>query len=515
MGGRARVTVRRVARAVLWGLLACTALLTATKAFALPTVAIGSKAFPESWILGDAITELVERSGTAVAEHKKNLGGTEIAYEALRSGSIDAYPEYTGTIAEVILKAPNRPSLSEMRRALAGAGLGISEALGFDDSYALAVAQGVATRYGLKRMSDLKAHPDLRLGLTHEFLGRSDGYPGLAARYGLKMSDVRGIQHELSYEAIGSGQIDLTDIYTTDPQIEQLSLVLLDDDLSFFPRYDAVLLYRLDLDTRAPGALAAMSQVVGKIDAKKMTHANGSVALHKTSAEAAARVLLEEVLGTGLSVRESTDSAASRIGRNVARHLELVGASLFFAILLGIPLGITATRSRAFAFLTLTGAGLLQTIPSLALLAFLIPLFGIGVVPAMIALFLYSLLPIVRNTLTGLTSIPSSLDEAADGIGLAPAAKLWQVSLPMASPSIMAGIKTSAIINVGTATLAALIGAGGLGNPIMQGIALRDTRLLLEGAVPAALLALLVEGMFYLLERAVVPRGLRLFARAS
>jgi osmoprotectant transport system permease protein len=488
------------------------ALLAAKNAIALPKVTIGSKAFPESWILGDAMTELVERSGSAMAEHKKNLGGTEIAYQALLSGSIDAYPEYTGTISEVILKLTDRPSLGEMRRALARSGLGIGDPLGFDDSYALAVAPKEAARLGLKRISDLRAHPELRLGLTHEFLGRRDGYPGLSARYGLQMKDVRGVQHELAYEALANGQIDVTDIYTTDPQIEQLGLVLLQDDLSFFPRYDAVFLYRLDLDTRAPGTLDAMGRLADKIDGRTMIHANGSVALRKASSESAAHGLLEEALGTELSARASTDGAVTRIGRNVARHLELVGASLLFAILLGIPLGIAATRSRSIAFVTLTGAGLLQTIPSLALLAFLIPLFGIGVLPAMVALFLYSLLPIVRNTLTGLTSIPSSLDEAADGIGLPPRAKLWQVSLPMASPSIMAGIKTSAIINVGTATLAALIGAGGLGNPIMQGIALRDTRLLLEGAIPAALLALLVEGIFYLLERAVVPRGLRLFA---
>jgi osmoprotectant transport system permease protein len=486
--------------------------LVCGNAQALPKVAVGSKAFPESWIVGDALTELVERSGSAIAEHKKNLGGTEIAYQALVTGSIDAYPEYSGTVSEVILKAPNRPSLEEMRRALARLGLGISEPLGFDDSYALAVRPAVA-KAGITRISDLKKHPELRVALTHEFLGRADGYPGLAARYGLSMKDVRGVQHELAYEALASGQADLTDIYTTDPQIEQLGLVLLQDDLGFFPRYDAVLLYRLDLDARAPGALEAMTRLVGRIDVAKMTHANAAVALEKRPSDAAAHELLEGALGTQLSARDEDGGLISRVGRNVVRHLELVGVSLLFAIVLGIPLGVAASRSRIAALLTLTGAGLLQTIPSLALLAFLIPLFGIGVVPAMVALFLYSLLPIVRNTLTGLTSIPPSLDEAADGIGLGPGAKLWQVSLPMASPSIMAGIKTSAIINVGTATLAALIGAGGLGNPIMQGIALRDTRLLLEGAIPAALLALLVEATFYLLERAVVPRGLRLFVR--
>jgi len=186
-----------------------------------------------------------------------------------------------------------------------------------------------------------------------------------------------------------------------------------------------------------------------------------------------------------------------------------VGVSLFFAVLIGVPLGIWATRSRPVAVLSLAGAGLLQTIPSLALLAFLIPLLGIGTAPALVALFMYGLLPIVQSTFTGLKSIPTPLSEAADAIGLRAGTKLRRVALPMASPAILSGIKTSAVINVGTATLAALIGAEGLGNPILQGIALRDTGLILEGSVPAALLALLVQGAFSLLDRVVIPEGLR------
>ncbi len=291
--------------------------------------------------------------------------------------------------------------------------------------------------------------------------------------------------------------------------------MLLEGDRAFFPRYDAVLLYRLDLATRVPGALEAMTRLVGKIDEKTMTHANRRVVVEKASTADAALALVRDVLGPSAADQTGRRTAVGEIGHNVVRHLALVGTSLSFAILLGIPMGIVATRSRTLALVALAGAGLLQTVPSLALLAFLIPLFGIGVVPALIALFVYSLLPIVRNTFSGLTSIPLSLAEAADAIGLTPSAKLLRVALPMASPSIMAGIKTSAIINVGTATLAALIGAEGLGNPIMQGIALRDTRLILAGSVPAALLALLVEGTFYLLERLVVPKGLRLASRGG
>ncbi len=167
-------------------------------------------------------------------------------------------------------------------------------------------------------------------------------------------------------------------------------------------------------------------------------------------------------------------------------------------MLAGVPLGILAARSRLLAGLTLASRVCVQTIPSLALLAFLIPVLGIGVKPALVALFLYSLLPIVRNTYVGLTTIPPPLVEAGAALGLSPRARLLRLHLPMASPAIMAGIKTSAVINVGTATLAALIGAGGLGEPILSGIQLRRHDLILEGALPAALLALLVQWGFAL-----------------
>jgi osmoprotectant transport system permease protein len=155
-------------------------------------------------------------------------------------------------------------------------------------------------------------------------------------------------------------------------------------------------------------------------------------------------------------------------------------------------------------------AGVLQTVPSLALLVLMIPLLGIGAPPAIAALLLYSLLPIVRNVHAGLRAIPEPLRESAEALGLPPAARLLRVELPLASPAILAGIKTSAVINVGTATLGALIGAGGYGQPILTGIRLDDAGLLLEGAVPAALLALAVQGLFDGLERVLAPRGLRL-----
>jgi osmoprotectant transport system permease protein len=479
-----------------------------SQASGAPKLTIGSKAFPESWILGEALTTLARPS--ASVDHRRNLGGTEVLWNALASGSVDAYVEYTGTIAEVILKSEAPIGLADIRARLATLGIGVSEPLGFNDGYAIAVTRSVSARTGLRSISDLARHPELRAAFTHEFLGRKDGYPGLAARYDLALRDVRGIQHELAYEALASGQVDATDIYTTDPEIERLGLVLLRDDRRFFARYDAVLLYRLDLPARATGAFAGMMRLVGAIDERRMQHANSLVAGGTESPEGAAAWLLRDALGQDDPAPSRARAKLAGIGWATLRHLELVFVSLLCAVCVGVPLGIVAARSRTLAALTLTTTGVLQTIPSLALLALLIPLLGIGVAPALVALFLYGLLPIVRNTFTGLTGIPPALAEAAEALGLSPGARLFYVALPLASPTIMAGIKTSAVITVGTATLAALVGAGGLGDAILEGIALRDTTRILEGAVPAAALALLVQWGFGWLDRAVVPRGLRL-----
>jgi osmoprotectant transport system permease protein len=189
--------------------------------------------------------------------------------------------------------------------------------------------------------------------------------------------------------------------------------------------------------------------------------------------------------------------------------LILVGTSLLAAILIAIPLGVFAAKNRRAGQAVLAFVGMIQTLPTLALLVFMIPIFGIGSVPAVVALFLYSLLPIVRNTHAGLSGIPSSLRESARALGLPRGAMLRLIELPLASPLIIAGIKSAAVINVGTATLGALIGAGGLGQPIFTGIRLDNLGLILEGAVPASLLALLVQGAFELLERIIVPKGLR------
>jgi osmoprotectant transport system permease protein len=469
--------------------LACL-LVCAFAAHAEDTVRVGSKRFTESYILG----EIAARA--AGGEHKPGLGNTGIVVSALKAGAIDVYAEYTGTIAAEIVHLPGRSRLEDLNRALAPQGLVAGVPLGFNNSYALALREGPSVR----TLSDLARHPELKLGLSQEFLGRADGWPGLKKAYGLPQQPV-GLDHGLAYEALAAGRIDVMDVYSTDAKIARYRLHVLEDDRGYFPRYDAVLLYRADLPRRAPKAFQALQKLEGRIDEALMIRMNAAAELEgRTFAQAAA-------LFTG----EAQESGQRRLlptlfgadfWRLTREHLVLVGASLAASIAVGIPLGIAAARLPRAAHAILAMVGVIQTIPSLALFAFLIALVGtIGVAPALLALFLYALLPIVRNTHAGLTAISRGMRQAAMALGLEPAQRLRLIELPLAAPSILAGIKTSAVINVGTATIAAFIGAGGYGERIASGLALNDNLTLLAGAIPAAALALVVQGAFELGER--------------
>ena len=477
------------------------------------TLRVASKAFTESVLLAEIVTEL-ERSAGVEVEHRVGLGGSRLVWDALVSGSIDVYPEYTGTLVDEILPtlagvgrgaSVDRARLAE---ALAARGIGMTAPLGFNNTYAIGLLSPRARALGVTSVSDLRAHPELTFGFSNEFMSRRDGWPALRQRYGLPQTKVQGLDHDLAYRALASGAIDATDVYTTDAEIRRYRLLPLADDLRFFQRYDAVLLYRLDVASRVgPGAVEALRRLEGRIDEGQMVALNARAKLDRVPQADVAAAFVREAFGV-TAARPRTDAASMILGR-VAEHLLLVGVSLLAAILLAIPLGIVAARRRRTGQVVLAVVGVVQTLPTLALLVFMIPLFGIGTLPAIVALFLYGLLPIVRNTHAGLTGIPSALLESAEALGLSSAARLRLVELPLASPLILAGIKSAAVITVGTATLGALIGAGGLGQPIFTGIRLDDVSLILQGAIPASLLALAVQGLFELVERVVVPRGLR------
>ena len=480
--------------------VAVLALLVAAPAQA-DTLKIGSKRFTESYILGEVLRRAVE--GKAEAVHRPGLGNTGIVFAALKSGSIDLYPEYTGTIAREILKFEGSPSLEDLHAALGSQGLGVAVRLGFNNSYALAMREDRAHSLGIRTLSDLAEHPGLKLGLSQEFIGRADGWPGLKAAYRLPYATPSGLDHGLAYEAIAAGKIDVMDSYSTDAKIERYQLRVLEDDRSFFPRYDAVVLYRLDVPKRFPEAWRAIAGLEGRIDERRMIRMNAAAEIEKRSFAEAAALLDSD---TGLRSVAQRNFFSILFGPDFARltgeHLLLVFVSLAASIALGVPLGVTAAKLPQTAQLILGTVGVIQTIPSLALFAFLIALLGtIGTLPALMALFLYALLPIVRNTHAGLTGIARGMRQAAMALGLAPRERLWLVEVPLALPSILAGVKTSAVINVGTATIAAFIGAGGYGERIASGLALNDNATLLAGAIPAAALALLIQGVFEISER--------------
>ena len=474
-----------------------------------PAFQIASKAFTESVILGEVVALTVSAAGIAV-EHRAALGGTRLCWDALVSGRIDAYPDYTGTVLQEILHGQGVGDVASLRAALRPHGVGLSGSFGFNNAYALGMRHARAAAASIQTISDLRQHPGLRFGLSDEFMSRRDGWPGLVARYGLSIVNVRGLDHDLAYRGLAEDHIDVTDLYTTDAEIRRDNLSVLRDDLGFFPKYEAILLYRLDAEEQWPAAFAALRNLEGKIDIAAMRAMNARAKLdHLPERQVAADFVAQRGARAGLNAGARPGSRTGAVLERTREHLTLVSLSLLAAILVALPLGIVAARRPRLGQLVLAAIGVVQTIPSLALLVFMIPLLGIGALPAMTALFLYSLLPIVRNTHAGLVGIAPAVRDSAAALGLSRWAILWRVELPLALGTILAGIKSAAVINVGTATLGALVGAGGFGQPIFTGIRLDDFPLILQGAVPASLLALAVQGAFDLVERVLVPAPLR------
>ena len=469
-------------------------------------VRVGSKSFTESYLVAEVAAQVLEAAGHRV-ERRLGLGGTGIAYRAVAHGDVDLYLEYTGTISRAILKEPQLETVDALRAALSERGLTISDPLGFENTYALAVRASVARRLELERVSDLARHPELTGAFTAGFLERDDGWPGLRRHYGLRLAGVRTIEHALAYQALASGKVDVIDVYSTDGRLSRAGAVVLRDDRRFFPSYAAVLLARRDFVDRRPEAWATLQRaLVGRLDTATMTRLNAEVDLDGRSV----RQVAAGFLRGGAAAGEERGRLARELGVLTLQHLGLVAAAVALAVLAGVPLGVLAARSATVGQVELIVVGVLQTIPALALLCFMIPLLGIGTLPALVALFVYALLPVVRATYTGLVTLDRQLLEIADVLGLTGWRRLARIELPLASVSVLAGVKTSAVWTVGTATLAAFIGGGGYGTLIVRGLALDDVRTILAGAIPAALMAILFHGLFELTDRLLVPRGLKL-----
>ncbi len=477
-------------------------------AMAQPLI-VGSKKFTESVVLGEILRLSLKTEGK-LAEHRQEIGGTSILWNALKTGDIDLYPEYTGTIEEELLRKKTK-NLDELRLLLKAQGIGLSKPLGFNNTYALGIKNKLAREKNIRKISDLRSWPRLKLGLSGEFLERKDGWPGLRSAYRLPQKKIQGIDHDVAYRAMGQGDIEVVDLYSTDAEIAYYDLFTLEDDLGYFPKYEAVVLYRLPLEEK----LAPLFQrLAGKIPNDRMIELNKMAKTDKVPANKVAANFLKNDLQESVQIINRTQF--DRLMKTTGEHLRLVFVSMFFAILFAVPLGVIASKRRHLGSGILVAVSAIQTVPALALLVLLIKplsflgLSGIGDTPAMIALFFYSLMPIVRNTLSGLQQIPENLRETSEVLNLSASTKLKKIELPLALPSILSGIKIALVLNVGFATLGALVGAGGYGQPILTGIRLDDYSLILEGALPATFLALLCQWGFDLIEKRIVSPGLRL-----
>jgi osmoprotectant transport system permease protein len=490
-------------------------------------IVVASKPFGESYLLCEMFAQLLESRGFSVVR-RPGLGATEIAFGAIRNDAIDVYPEYTGTGLAAILHDSLADSIAADPHAVF-AYVGRQSAqlfhvrwlppLGFQNTYAIAVTRQTAAKYHLRTLTDLaRESPHLTAGFTADFIGRTDGLVGLTRVYGIHPRQVRPLAPAVKYQALASGAVDVIDGYSTDGLLAKYDLLTLLDDRHFFPPYEASALVSPRLNRTLPAAIAALTVLSDRLDEQTMRNLNRRV---EVDGEDVSRVARDELVVLGIIgvfritptssrgmhsgfVRYMWDRRASLVSLT-ARHLELVGLALLAAVIVALPLGLALERGRRIAEPTIGGLGVLQTIPSIALLAFMIPLLGVGFVPALVALWLYALYPIARGTYSGVRDADPDAVSAAEALGTTPAQRLIWVRLPLAAPVIMSGIRTAAVITVGAATLAAFIGAGGLGEPIVAGLALADTRMILSGALPAALLALAVDGVLGLVERLVAP----------
>jgi osmoprotectant transport system permease protein len=495
-------------------------------------IVVASKPFGESFLLAEMFAQLLEQSGRTV-KRKPGLGATEVAFEALRSNGIDVYPEYTGTGLLAILKDSVTDAMrTDPRRAYTHVATASRERfgvtwlppLGFQNGYAIAVRAETATRYRLRTLSDLaQSSARLNAGFTSDFIGRSDGWAGLQRAYGLQLQSVRPLAPAIKYEALAQGAVDIIDGYATDGLLAKYALVTLEDDRRFFPPYDAAAVVSRRLAQDDPGALAVLATLSGRLTEADMRAWNRAIELEQTPIPQVAQRALESLglrRGDQASANARTANAAQgfwsffwarrlETARLTLEHAQLVGIALLLALLVAVPFGLWLSSHPMVAEPVLQLFGVLQTIPGIALLVFMIPLLGIGVLPAIVALWAYALLPIARATYTSVRLADPDAVAAIAAMGATPLQQLWWVRLPLAAPVVLSGVRTAAVLTVGTATLGAFIGAGGLGEPIVTGLGLADSRLVLSGALPAAAMAIAVDGLLAWVAARLAPAHLR------
>jgi osmoprotectant transport system permease protein len=475
--------------------------------FAHADLTVASKPFTESYLLAEMVAQLAQRAGEGPVIRKLGLGQSGIAFSALQNGSIDIYPDYSDTIKLVLLKDPSLDDYPSIQKAISSLDLNMMDALGFANTYVFAVPPSVAKTHGLKTLTDLKKVPRLQAAFTEDFLFREDSYPAIAQAYGFELLNKKSINHALKYEALANEKIELTDLYSTDAKLSSMDLVMLEDPLGVIPDYKATFLTRGDFAQTHPKTHALIQKhLVGQLDEATMIELNARVDIEQASIQTVVADFLAQQTQV-VSPRQVAPTLMDAIWLRTWQHMLLVLMAMSGSITLGLLLGYLAFEYGFLRQGLLGSVGVIQTIPSLALFAFLIAPLGIGWLPAVVALFLYGLLPIVRNTYDGLATIDASLIESARALGLTRWQRLYKIEMPLATKAILGGIKTASIITIGTATLAALIGAGGYGVPIVSGLALNQMNVVMQGAIPAAVMAVLVHIFFEMVEHWLEKRS--------
>lgn len=461
-------------------------LFSSHPSFAQEPARIGSKIFTEAYILSEILAQKLESKGFPVIR-KSGLGATGVTEEAMRSKNIDLIVDYSGAIIKAFLKSTERMSIPALRQRLEPLGYTISNPLGFNNTYALAVRPEWAKENNVKKISDLQHLKNIKAAFTPEFTSREENWPRLKSTYNFNQFIVNEMDHQLAYQAVYNKKVDVMEAYSTDAKLKEYQLQLLLDDKNYFPNYQAVIMTTLSWVQKNPDAWAALQELAGTIPEEKMIELNSMADLEKKNFPTIAREFLH------LVKQSEARQKIKELWLISIEHLNLVFIPVFMAILLGIPFGYVAYKFPLLHTPLASLTTILQTIPSLALLTLLIPLTGIGTISAMIVLFIYALLPIFLNSFEGFTAISPQMHLSASTLRLKSWFKFRWIELPLAMPQIFTGIQTALITTVATATLAALIGAGGYGKKIIAGLAVNDLKIVLAGSIPCAMMAIIMQ----------------------
>lgn len=486
------------------------------KAEAADRVRIGTQTFTETKILAEIYKAVIEENTDLDVDITTDLASSSLLLRSISRDELDMGTLYSGEIFNGYFDIEDTKDRDAvLRQAQEGFDklwdLKWFDPLGFENTYTLAVRQEVAEQYGLTKMSDLKDHAqNMRIGVDTTWLERpADGYPAFTKAYGFSFAQTSPMEISLVYSAVSDKIVDIVLAYTTDPGLKEFNLVTLEDDKQFFPPFDASTVARKGLLKEHPELDEALTSLVGTIDEDTMTNLSYQVDVEKMEPRT---VALKYLVDQGLLDESKLPASAKHpeanslvkfyyyITENSSYllhltwvHILMVLCGLGLALVVGIPLGIISARYDKTGRVIMFFTNIIQVLPSMALLVLLMVLFGLGFKSVVIGLFLYSLNPVVRNTYVGLKEVSPALKDAGKGMGMSKFQLLWKVEMPLSIPFLMAGLRVAAVIAIGVAALAPIIGGDGLGREIYAGLNQRHNIKIFAGAIPAALLAILAD----------------------